>query len=155
MKRIVTASLLALGLAAAPASADTGIKLGMLTCDVSGGIGYIVGSSKKIDCTYEPAGSAKAEHYEGRIGKLGIDIGVTQQATVAWAVFAPGKVKKGALAGSYAGASAEATVIGGLGANVLVGGFNKSINLQPVSLQAQTGINVAAGIASLRLEFVR
>ena len=71
-----------------------------------------------------------------------------------WAVFAPGKVKKGALQGSYGGASAEATVIAGLGANVLIGGSGKSINLQPLSVQAQTGLNVAAGIAGLRLDYV-
>ncbi len=70
-----------------------------------------------------------------------------------WAVFAPGKVKKGALEGNYTGASAEATVVAGLGANVLVGGFRKTINLQPVSVQAQSGLNVAAGIASLHLDY--
>ncbi len=88
-----------------------------------------------------------------KIGKLGVDIGLTNEAVVAWAVFAPGKIGKGALKGSYTGASAEATVIGGLGANVLVGGFRKGINLQPVSVQAQTGLNVAAGVASLHLVY--
>ena len=61
----------------------------------------------------------------------------------------------GALQGRYAGASAEATVAVGLGANVLVGGGNKSIALQPLSVQAQTGLNVAAGVAALRLKAVK
>ena len=152
MKKIVMASLVVLGLAAVPASAATGTKLGMLTCSVEGGIGYIIGSSKEIDCVYQPASGGKIEHYSGRLGKLGSDIGVTGNTTIAWAVFAPGKVKRGALEGSYGGASAEATIIAGLGANILVGGFQKTINLQPVSVQAQTGLNIAAGIASLRLE---
>jgi hypothetical protein len=82
---------------------------------------------------------------------LGIDIGVTDRTVLAWAVFAPGKINKGALKGSYSGASAEATVLVGLGANVLVGGFNEGINLQPLSVQAQTGLNIAAGVASLKL----
>ena len=68
--------------------------------------------------------------------------------------FAPGKVTKGALKGSYTGASAEATVAVGLGANVLVGGFKKGINLQPISVQGQTGLNIAAGVASLKLRYV-
>ncbi len=152
MKKIVLASLAALALAASPAMAKSGVKVGLLTCNVEGGIGYIIGSSKAIDCVYQPAGGGRVENYTGRIGKLGVDIGVTGNTTIAWAVFAPGKIKSGALEGSYGGASAEATVIGGLGANVLIGGFRKSINLQPVSIQAQTGLNVAAGIASLHLD---
>jgi hypothetical protein len=151
MKKLLTAAFLTIGLAT-PALAATGIKVGMLTCHVDGGVGFIIGSSKGMDCVYEPSSGAARETYTGRIGKLGIDIGVTDATTIAWVVFAPGKIKPGALKGSYAGATAEATVIGGLGANVLIGGFGKSINLQPVSVQAQTGLNVAAGIASMRLE---
>lgn len=152
MKKIITASLITLGLLAVPASAKSGVKVGILTCHVEGGVGYIIGSSKKVDCAYKPAGGGHVEHYEGRIGKLGVDIGVTADTVIGWAVFAPGKIKHGALKGSYGGVSAEATVIGGLGANVLIGGFRKTINLQPISIQAQTGLNVAAGIGSLHLE---
>ena len=152
MNKIILASLLALGLAATPAAAKSGVKVGLLTCSVDGGVGFIIGSSKSVQCAYQPAGGGKVEHYDGRIGKLGVDIGVTGKTTIAWAVFAPGKVKRGALKGSYSGVSAEATVIAGLGANVLVGGFRKTINLQPVSVQAQTGLNVAAGIGSLTLD---
>lgn len=152
MKKLVIASLLALGVAVVPAQAKGGVKVGMLTCNVAGGVGYLIGSSKKVDCVFQPAGGGRVEHYDGRIGKLGVDIGVTGQSVIAWVVFAPGKVKRGALKGNYTGASAEATVIGGLGANVLIGGFRKTINLQPVSVQAQTGLNVAAGIASLHLD---
>ncbi len=152
MKKIIAASLLMLGLAASPALAKTGIKVGLLTCDVQGGVGWIIGSSKKIGCVYQPSGGGKSETYTGRIGKLGIDIGVTGRTSIAWVVFAPGKLKRGSLKGQYSGVSAEATVIGGLGANVLVGGFRKSINLQPLSIQAQTGLNIAAGIGSLTLE---
>lgn len=155
MKKLLLVSLLALGLAAPAAhSAKEGVKIGVLTCHIEGGIGFIIGSSKAVDCVYQPGGGNRAENYEGRISKLGIDIGVTGDTVVVWAVFAPGKVKKGALEGTYGGASAEATVIAGLGANVLIGGSNRSINLQPLSIQAQTGLNIAAGIAGLRLDYV-
>ena len=155
MKKLLLVSLLALGLAAPQAqAAKEGVKIGVLTCHIAGGVGFIVGSSKSIDCVYQPSGGGRAENYEGRISKLGIDIGVTGDTVVVWAVFAPGKVKKGALEGSYGGAAAEATVIAGLGANVLIGGSNKSINLQPLSVQAQTGLNIAAGIAGLKLDYV-
>ena len=155
MKKLFATSLIALAAAALPAAAESAVKAGMLSCGIEGGVGYIIGSSKKIDCVFQPAAGGKVEHYNGSISKLGIDIGVTGQTTVAWAVFAPGKVKRGALEGGYGGATAEATLLAGLGANVLVGGFNKTINLQPFSVQAQTGINIAAGIAGLKLEYVK
>jgi hypothetical protein len=128
-----------------------GVKVGVLTCYIEGGAGFIIGSSKDADCTFKPAHGGKREQYSGTIGKLGVDLGVTTDATLVWAVFAPGKIKRGALKGSYTGANAEATVGIGLGANVLVGGFKRGINLQPISIQAQRGLNVAAGIASLSL----
>jgi hypothetical protein len=152
MKKTVFAALIALGLAASPAlAASKGVKIGVLTCDVAGGVGMIIGSSKAVDCSFEGTIGTR-ERYKGSIDKLGIDIGVTGKGVMAWAVFAPGKLKAGALAGHYAGASAEATVAVGLGANVLVGGSDKSIALQPLSIQAQTGLNLAAGVASLRLK---
>ena len=139
MKRIILASLLAVSVCAAPAFAGNGIKVGVLSCDVSAGVGMIIGSSKAVSCTFKGSGG-RVERYEGRIGKLGVDIGATGAASMAWLVFAPGKLKRGSLQGSYNGASAQATVIAGLGANVLVGGFEKSINLQPLSVQGQTGL---------------
>lgn len=153
MRKILSVGLLSLVLMASAADAKSGVKIGVLSCGIEGGVGYIIGSSKAVDCVYQPAGGGRPERYSGSIGKLGLDIGITQETVLAWAVFAPGKVKKGALKGSYSGASAEATVLVGLGANVLVGGFNKGINLQPLSIQAQTGLNVAAGVSNLRLRY--
>jgi len=149
---IAAAALISLGLAASPGlAASKGVKIGVLTCEVDGGVGMVIGSSKGMDCVFEGT-VGRRERYTGSIDKLGLDIGITRKTVIAWAVFAPGKLKAGALAGRYAGASAEATVAVGLGANVLVGGSNKSIALQPLSVQAQTGLNLAAGIASLRLK---
>jgi hypothetical protein len=151
MKKIA-ASLLALGLLALPAHADGGIKLGMLVCDVSGSIGLILGGSEAASCTFQ--GPNGTEYYKGRITQVGLDIGVTTGAIMSWAVFAPGQVGKGALAGTYAGATADAAFAVGLGANVLVGGSQNSIALQPVSVEGQAGVNVAAGLASFKLEYV-
>lgn len=155
MYKFLSIGLLALVTMASAAEAKSGIKIGVLSCEVDGGVGFIIGSSKGVDCVYQPASGARPEHYSGSIGKLGVDIGITNRTVLAWAVFAPGKINKGALKGSYTGASAEATVAVGVGANVLVGGFKKGINLQPLSLQAQTGLNVAGGIGSLHLRYDR
>ena len=150
MKKIVLAGMVAAAAAVTPAQAASGVKIGVLSCTVDGGVGYIIGSAKAVDCVFRSGG--RKEHYHGVIRKLGVDIGVTDTTQIAWAVFAPGSVKRGALKGHYTGATAEATVITGLGANVLIGGFSKGINLQPLSVQAQTGLNVAAGIGSLSLK---
>ena len=155
MKKIIAISLFATALFAGQANAASGVKVGVLSCSTKGGIGYIIGSSKAIDCAFKPSVGGRVEHYSGKLGKLGIDIGVTNDSVLAWAVFAPGKLKPGSLAGGYAGVSAEATVGAGLGANVLVGGFQKTVNLQPLSVQAQTGLNIAGGIGTLRLEYRR
>jgi hypothetical protein len=149
MKKFLATALFAACLTT-PAVAG-GVKIGVLTCRVEGGPGWIIGSSKDAECTFNRSGPGGIEHYEGTIGKLGVDIGVTGETVLGWIVFAPGKTKKGSLKGSYTGASAEATVGLGVGANVLVGGFKQSINLQPISVQAQTGLNVAAGVSSLNL----
>ncbi len=154
MNKLIATSLIALGLTLTGAEAKDGVKVGVLSCDIEGGVGFILGSSKGVDCVFEPSGGGDVEHYAGSIDKLGIDIGITGRTAAAWLVFAPGKLKRGALEGGYGGASAQATVIAGVGANVLVGGFEKSVNLQPLSVQVQTGLNIAAGVAALRLDYV-
>jgi hypothetical protein len=152
----ITAGALAVTLAmmtgAGAAVAGAGVKVGTLICDVSGGIGLILGSKKSMRCTYSRASDGREEYYSGSISKFGLDIGVTTQQTMAWVVVAPGEVGAGALAGRYVGATAEATVAVGAGANVLVGGLDNTIALQPLSVQGQTGLNIAAGVADLRLD---
>ena len=153
MKKLMASLLVLSAFAVTPAVAG-GVKVGVLNCRIESGVGFIIGSSKDVQCEFKRSGGGR-EYYEGTIGKLGLDIGVTTDGVLGWIVFAPGKTKRGSLKGSYTGASAEATVGLGLGANVLVGGFKKSINLQPFSIQAQTGLNIAAGIASLNLRPAR
>jgi hypothetical protein len=133
------------------ASAAGGVKAGVLICNVDAGMGYVIGSSKGLDCVFSPTHRKWRDHYVGSITKFGADIGVTTAGRIMWAGFAPGSLKRGSLAGSYFGATGEATAGIGVGANVLLGGFQSSINLQAVSLSTQTGVNVAGGIASLSL----
>ena len=110
------------------------------------------GSSKDLHCTFRGSNGHR-EHYTGSVSKFGVDIGYTEGGVIVWAVFAPASdIKPGALQGGYAGATASATVGVGLGANVLVGGLDKSIALQPVSFEGNKGLNVAAGIGAISLK---
>jgi hypothetical protein len=134
---------------AGAASAESGVKVGTLSCNVAPGIGFILGSSKSMECRF--SSDRGIELYSGVINKFGLDIGVTGNQVLNWVVIAPGSVDPGALDGTYVGATAEATAAIGAGANVLVGGFNRSYTLQPVSVSTQTGLNIAAGVAELVL----
>ena len=130
-------------------------KVGTLTCDISAGIGLIIGSQKQVQCLFTPSEPGPREVYVGAIRKFGLDVGATTGGEMVWSVYAPTAGGIAALAGTYAGATAEATVGAGLGANVLIGGSNRTVALQPVSVQGQTGLNVAAGVAELELHPVR
>ena len=151
--RFATALASALALASAfagPASAQGGVKVGTLTCNVSGAWGFVFGSTRGLACTF--AGPGRIEYYAGNISKFGVDIGYTAGGVLIWTVFAPTAVlTPGSLSGSYAGGTASATVGVGLGANALIGGSGNTIALQPLSIEGTTGLNVAAGIAAMNL----
>lgn len=132
-----------------PAAAQASVKVGTLVCNVAGGIGLIITSKKAAVCTFTDVNGVTTA-YRGEFTTVGIDIGVTNEETIVWAVFQPSR-QPASLAGTYVGATAEATIVAGLGANVLVGGSNKSIALQPLSVSGQTGLNFAAGMGGLTL----
>jgi hypothetical protein len=146
--------LITAALAPSIAVAQSGrVRAGTLTCDISAGMGFIIGSHKNVTCVYRS--HRWRETYTGSINKFGLDLGATAGGRMVWSVYAPTTAGHGALAGDYSGASAEATVGAGLGANVLVGGSSRTIALQPVSVQGQTGLNVAVGVSGLTLRPVK
>jgi len=151
---VVVATFLGLS---APASAQERVEAGMLNCDVSAGIGMIITSKKDVTCLFIPSPNIPGpqEVYIGSIVKFGLDVGATGGGQMVWAVYAPTTRRFGALAGSYVGATAEATIVAGLGANVLVGGSDRTITLQPVSVQGQVGLNFAVGVADLQLRLLQ
>ena len=135
-----------------PAAAQR-LKAGVLTCDVTAGVGFIIGSSKSVFCNFMPDQPGPPEAYAGSISKFGLDVGATSAGVMVWVVFTgTGGYGPGFLTGDYVGATAEATVAVGLGANVLVGGSNRTIALQPVSVGSQVGLNFAVGVANLHLQ---
>ncbi|MGX1098046.1 DUF992 domain-containing protein [Amorphus sp. MBR-141] len=137
---------------AVPAAAQERAKVGVLECNVAGGTGFVFGSTKNLTCVYKSATNDVTQTYTGTINKYGIDIGKTDQSQIVWGVLAAGeKFDPNMLEGKYVGATAEATAGVGVGANALIGGFERSVTLNPLSVQTQTGINIAAGVADLTL----
>lgn len=153
------AALLAFGLSAGAATAQTGAKAGTLTCVGEGGWGAIITSKKTFDCTYTSVDGAVKEGYTGTIRKYGLDLGKTDKSALAWVVlgsetFSSDSYLTGGLAGEYRGVGAEVTAGAGVGANVLFREGGDTFSLQPVSVQMQTGLGLAAGVQTLTLEFV-
>jgi hypothetical protein len=146
---VAALALTALGLGA-PAHAAN-LKAGVLTCDVAGGWGYVIGSSKDLRCTFTGV-NGETERYTGTVSKFGIDVGYTRGGVIVWEVLAPASDPgAGALQGGYAGATLSAAAGLGVGAHALVGGLHRSIALQPLSLSGERGLNVAAGIGAITL----
>ena len=138
--------------ASSPSRADAPVRVGVLTCQVDGAVGRILGSKRELSCIFERVSGAPIERYAGEITRIGLDIGTTSYSDIAWGVFSlADPYAPGALQGTYAGLSAGASVGIGLGANALIGGLERSFALQPVSVEASRGLNLAIGVASLRL----
>ena len=159
--RLAIATLLS-GLAlsiplALPASAQApqGGTAGVLTCRLAPSIGLLIGSRQRMSCRYVPNAGGPPEFYNGVMNNIGLDIGITAGGVLAWGVVAPTSGPlRGALAGTYVGASGSVGLGVGVGANVLVGGSNRTISLQPLSVEGSVGINLSLGVSGLTLTYV-
>jgi len=154
-KILATAALGAAFVCAPLAVQADSLKVGMLSCKVDAGLGLVVMSKKTMNCLFSSDGG-RSELYAGSIEKFGVALGKTDAGVLEWAVFAPAAgPPKGALAGGYVGGGASVTLGVGVGANALIGGLGRSIALQPVSIQAQTGLDLSGGVTALTLTAVR
>jgi len=136
---------------ALPAHAAT-FRVGRLVCASTPRVGLVLGSAQELRCVFTTTRPTRQYVYEGRIRRVGIDIGVTSAGTLSWAVFAKNsRVGPGTLRGNYVGASGNFALGPGLGANVLIGGSRRSIALQPLSIERSIGLNLAAGVTNLTL----
>ncbi len=154
MARCSTVCALALAVvagAAGSAAAQPGVQVGMLECRGAGTVSFVIGSEHRLRCLFRSDTGGTYPYY-GVVRRMGLDVGFTAQSVLAWSVFAPSQdIGPAGLAGGYGGVTAGAAVGVGANANALVGGSGNSFTLQPVSLEGQTGLNVAVGVASLDL----
>jgi len=152
--RLLTLTLATLSLLApiATASAAPPVRAGILQCQGGQNVGFVVGSVTSLECVFQSEGR-RPEPYIAKVQRIGLDLGVTEQTQLSWAVNAPNsRLGRGELAGSYGGVGANASIGIGGGGNFLVGGPANAYALQPLSVQGQTGLNVAAGIADIELQ---
>lgn len=153
MIRKVLLAAAAVAAMTAPAMADTKASVGTLTCDVSAGVGMFIMEKQTMTCVFKPIKGGAEDKYTGKINEYGVAIGAIEKGVLVWGVITatnevPGP---GTLAGEYGGAGADVAFVAGLGANVLVGGSNKSVALQPLSVEGEVGFNIAAGVTTVTL----
>jgi hypothetical protein len=149
----VASCAFALGASLVPAQAASGVKVGVLTCSEAPSTGFIIGSSADLSCRFDPS-DGRSQMYTGHVSKLGLDIGHLKGGTLTWAVFAPASnLKPGVLQGTYGGLTAGVALGAGIGANAMIGGFDRSIQLQPLSVEGLSGAEIAAGVGSIDLKY--
>ncbi|WP_334538333.1 DUF992 domain-containing protein [Bradyrhizobium sp. AZCC 2230] len=136
---------------ALPARAES-FRVGRLVCNSTPRVGLVLGSAQELRCVFVTTRPTRQYIYEGRIRRVGLDIGVTSAGTLSWAVFARNsRISSGTLRGSYVGASGNLAFGPGFGANVLIGGSRRTVMLQPLSIERSIGLNLAAGVTNLTL----
>lgn len=141
-----------------PAQAQTRLQAGVLACEGEGGWGLIITSRRTFECTFASDDGQTRGEYTAVIRRVGVDLGRTGDTALVWVVFGPANMVgdsyvPGSLDGTYVGVGAEAAIGIGLGANAMIGGGSDSFALQPVSVQVQTGLSVAAGVQRLELTY--
>jgi hypothetical protein len=153
LRYVIGAAALALAFVPADPAGAQRVRAGVLTCDISPGLSFVIGSEKTVACNFAPEPPGPPQVYSGSISKFGLDVGATGGGVMVWAVFTDSMAPPGPgfLAGDYFGASGQVTVAAGLGANVLIGGSNNTVALQPISVTTSVGLNFALGVAELRL----
>lgn len=137
-----------------PAGAQDRVQIGTLACSISAGIGLVVASQRNVSCNFQP-NNGPPEAYTGTMTIIGVDVGFTTGSAMVWGVLSGTNRYVGMLSGTYVGATAQATVAGGVGANALIGGSNHNVALQPLSVQGQVGLNAAGGIGALELHLAQ
>jgi hypothetical protein len=135
--------------------AQTWTQTGMLSCKLNPSIGFVIFGHQSMECQFVPTARGAPQIYEGALNTVGIDIGIVGTGGLAWGVLAPtAGVPAGALAGTYVGASGDIALGAGVGANVLVGGSNRSFALQPLSVEGSVALDVTLGLSALQLRWV-
>src|SRR5579864_5341996 len=152
MIRLLSIGAFALSCAAAPPARADAFRVGRLLCFSTPRVGLVLGSAQSLRCVFHASRPPRQYTYDGRIRRVGLDLGVTSAGTLSWAVFARNsRIGPGTLRGSYVGASGNVALGPGFGANVLIGGSRRSVMLQPLSIERSIGLNLAAGITNLTL----
>ena len=153
MSRLAILATLVVVLVAGASMAQAATQVGVLECRGGPRVGLIVGGFQRLNCVFKPKVGV-VQNYRATEGRVGLDVGITAGTALLWAVFAPSEnLEPGSLAGKYGGVSGDIALGLGVGANALIGGSNRSIALQPLSVEGQVGVSLAAGVSGITLRY--
>ena len=134
-------------------NANSRIYIGSLTCNVDGGTGYVLGSSKPMDCVFLAKDGVRSAEYTGTINKLGVDIGYTRAVHTIWRVYSLGSDRGPSdLAGIYVGEQATAAAGSQAGGNWIYGGPNAEVGMVASGVVQDAGYNLATGVAAMTIK---
>jgi Protein of unknown function (DUF992) len=134
-------------------NANSRIYIGSLTCNIEGGTGYILGSSKSMDCVFLGKDGISTAQYSGTINKVGVDIGYTKAVHTIWRVYSLGSERAAtSLSGTYVGEQGTAAAGSQAGGNWLYGGPNAEIGMIASGIVQDAGYNLAMGIGAMSIK---
>jgi hypothetical protein len=149
---IAVVAVLALLLPATGQTPSPGTHVGMLTCQMAPSLSVVAGSVQSMRCHFIPDEGHPQQAYVGEMNIVGPEVGIATGGVLAWDVLAStGGPSAAALTGVYVGGCGEIPMGVGVGANVLFGGPNRTIALQPLLLEGEVEVAPAAGLPSLKL----
>ncbi len=136
----------------ASGSSLSAVQAGLLECRGEFATGYGFGSSRKVSCVFQPS-AGEVHYYVGTLERVGLDIGISDQASMLWAVLATSRtLQPGALAGRYVGVSSGFSLGPGFSANMLASAdASRQITLQPLSVSSDSGLSLSITGATLTL----
>ena len=148
----VAVSSVAVSAVALAGSTMPQVSAGLLECRGDFATGYGFGSSRKVRCEFRPS-MGMNHYYAGTLDRVGLDFGISDQASMLWAVLATSpQVEPGALAGTYVGLSTGFALGPGFSANMLASqDATRQVTLQPISVSSDSGLSVSIAGASLTL----
>jgi len=137
-------------------NANSRIYIGSLTCNVGGSTGYLLGSSKPLDCVFLGKDGVSSAQYTGTIDKVGIDIGYTKAVHTIWRVYSLGS-DRGVrdISGTYVGEQGTVAAGAQAGGNWIYGGKDAEIGMLASGVVQDAGYNLATGIAAMTIRLKR
>ena len=140
----------------APRIASADVELGVLSCKsvVGSRLNLVIRSTVDVKCEMKYSGG-EVERYKGETGiALGLDLSFKDNEEIAFTVISASEVKVGSypVTGKYIGAKATVSAGIGLGAAALIGGSNDNFGLNPLALETNQGVGVAADIGFIYIE---
>ena len=125
--------------------------MGTLTCSLSASIGLVVGSQRNVSCLFRGTSGEPDEPYTGTMTRVGLDVGLTTGSVIFGRCSRTRTATKGCSPAPIPGRRQKCPLPLVSAPTSSSAGSNRTLALQPLSVQGQIGLDIAAGVGSLDL----